>query len=301
MNILLLGHSFRNVIRLIQLASGIWHLRLWCAVICDPGAKKSPALAAATRPLREAQRDLQRAYQKACAASDTPDRPRMQQRFTVNTTREGLTALLEDNPRGLALIADELASWVLSLNQYRRGKGNDRQFWLSLWSGAELLVNRARDRGRPTAYVRAPMLTVLGCLPPAALDQLQEEVNREDGFVHRILLSWPDPAPFGWTDAEPDRVAQESYAKLFRRLWALELPLDPETGDVRPRLLNWTEKGRLPWVAFVNRLAQDLTHPVFPPCLRGPWAKIRGLRRSSGAGPSFLSRYDARDSSGRGR
>jgi len=127
--------------------------RLWCAVVCDPGSKKSPALAAATAPLREAQRELQRNYRAAlgaCESALAPGaglarqcRPRMRQLFTGDTTREGLTALLEDNPRGLALIADELSAWVLSLNQYKRGKGDDRQVWLSLWSGAELLVNRA--------------------------------------------------------------------------------------------------------------------------------------------------------------
>jgi hypothetical protein len=27
------------------------------------------------------------------------------------------------------------------MNQYRRGKGNDQQYWSSLWNGAEILVN----------------------------------------------------------------------------------------------------------------------------------------------------------------
>lgn len=260
--------------------------RLWCAVVCEPGAKKSPALAAATRPLRDAQRQFQRDYQaahrtyeavrRAPGGEPLPTPPRMRQCFTADTTREGLTALLEANPRGLALIADELSGWALSQNQYKRGKGDDRQFWLSLWSGGELLVNRARDRGRPTAYVSQPMLSVLGCLPPAALGQLRAEKDGADGFSDRILFSWPDAAPSGWTDAEPDPAAEEAFAELFRRLLALDLPSDPATGEVRPRVLGWTEAGRRAWVGYINRLADDLNRPTHSEILRGPWAKLEG-------------------------
>jgi hypothetical protein len=260
--------------------------RLWCALVSDPGTKKSPALAAATRPLREAQHQLQRDYEVAWRAYETVRRerpqqgsqgaPRMAQLFTADVTREGLTALLEHNPRGLILIADELAGWALSQNQYRRGKGDDRQFWLSLWAGAELLVNRARDRGQPTAYVRLPMLSVLGCLPPAALGQLRDEAGRDDGFADRVLFSWPEPIAYQWSDAEPDPATEAAYAEMFQRLRALELPTDNATGEVYPRVLNWTTGGRSAWVSFVQRLASEINDSAFPRELRGPWAKLEG-------------------------
>jgi hypothetical protein len=259
--------------------------RLWCAVVCAPGTKKSPALAAATRPLREAQRQLQRAFQAECTAVDTsavscPGRlrpaPRMQQLFTGDTTREGLTALLQDNPRGLALISDELSGWALSLNQYKRGKGDDRQFWLSLWSGSEILVNRARDRGRPTAYVPAPMLSILGCLPPAALKQLLDPPACEDGFADRILFSWPTAASYGWTEAVVEPRVEKSYQALFHQLLNLAGSIDPLTGEEQPVVLGWTDPGRRAWVAYAEQLAATLNSPEHPPQLRGPWAKMEG-------------------------
>jgi hypothetical protein len=143
--------------------------RLWCASVCEPGPKKSPALAAATAPPRNAQRELERGYRASlgvCESAQDPgagltrqDWPRMRQLFTGYTTLEGLTGLLEDNARGLALIDDELSAWALSLIQYKRGKGNDRLFWISLGRGAGMLVNRAGDRGRPTAYIPNPQAT----------------------------------------------------------------------------------------------------------------------------------------------
>lgn len=260
--------------------------RLWLLSIAPPGTKKSPALAAAIRPLREAQSDLHDAFRQQCNARAHEERasspaalaapPRLQQLYTSDTTREGLTALLADHPRGLALIADEGSGWIRSLNQYKRGKGDDRQFWLSLWSGSPLMVNRARDRGRPTAYVAAPMLSVLGCLPPTALRQLQEEAGREDGFIDRILFSWPDPVPYCWTDVEPEPIAQQAYTEMFRRLLALEVPMGPGTREVRPCLLGWTEGGRRAWLDYVRQLATDLNDPSLPSTLRGPWAKLEG-------------------------
>jgi len=65
--------------------------------------------------------------------------------FTTDCTREALCDLLRENPRGLLVHRDELAGWARSLNQYKGGKGNDKQFWLNLWSGEPVAVNR---RGR---------------------------------------------------------------------------------------------------------------------------------------------------------
>lgn len=253
--------------------------RLWCAIICDPGAKKSPALAAATRPLREAQRDCQRAFlaaEKNYEAHPAGPPPVMQQLFTSDTTREGLTSLLSNSRRGIALLADELSGWVHRLYQSRRGRSDDRQFWLSLWSGAEILVNRARARRQPTAYITQPMLSVLGCLPPAALGHLQDDAAGADGFIHRVLFSWPERVPSGWSEAEPAAAVRAAYDELFRRLLAQEVPLQPGTGEVAPRLLRWSPAGKETWVEYVRRLAADLNQAVLPEFLRGHWAKLEG-------------------------
>jgi hypothetical protein len=102
------------------------------------------------------------------------------------------------------------------------------------------------------------------------------EAGREDGFIDRILFSWPEPVPYGWTDAEPDRASQEAYAEFFQKLLALDMLADPGTGEARPRVLGWTDSGRRPWVDYVNRLAADLNSGAHPPALRGPWAKMEG-------------------------
>jgi hypothetical protein len=64
------------------------------------------------------------------------------QLYTTDATLEALIQLLHQNPRGLLFVRDELTAWVLGMNQYRGGRGADRQQWLSLWNGADLIVHR---------------------------------------------------------------------------------------------------------------------------------------------------------------
>jgi hypothetical protein len=266
--------------------------RLWCAIVCDPGSKKSPALAAATRPIKDEQRRLKQRYQeemeehnrkvadwKADKREDKgnkPDEPKMRQVFAADTTREGLAVLLEDNPRGLALIRDELTGWATGLNQYKQGKGDDRQFWLALWSGCEVLVNRASSRGKPAAYVTDPTLSVVGCLPPTVLGQLQDEEGREDGFVHRLLFSWPQRVPLHWSEVEPHPDAVKEYDRLFERLFQLDMPPDEDTGEPAPRRIGWTKEGKQVWVRHVEHIAAELNGDDLPENLHGPWAKLEG-------------------------
>ena len=65
--------------------------------------------------------------------------PMLPQLYTTDATLEALIQLLHHHPRGLLLVRDELTAWVLGMNMFRAGKGNDRQHWLSLWNGPKLL------------------------------------------------------------------------------------------------------------------------------------------------------------------
>jgi hypothetical protein len=267
--------------------------RLWIANVSRPGTKKSPSSSAAMRPVRQAQKRLRKEYaealqvyeqelqgwEEAAAAAkkngetppEKPKPPVERQVFTTDTTREALADLLNENPRGLLLHRDELTGWARSLNQYKGGRGDDRQFWLSLWSGEAVVVNR---RGRKV-YVDDPFICVSGNLPPEVFGELNDECGREDGFIHRLLFSWPATVRPGWTDVEPAPETLDAYGAFFESLFRLEADRD-EDGDPRPRTLRFTPDGKRIFVTFVNRLAADLADEAFPDQLRGPWSKLEG-------------------------
>ena len=197
----------------------------------------------------------------------------MAQVFTTDATLEALAALLHQNPRGLAFVRDELTGWARAMNQYRSGRGADRQAWLSFWSGAQVIVNR-KSLKEPLV-LPDPFISVAGCLPPDVLGELADERGREDGFLHRILFSFPDPIQNKWTDRSVGAKTVAGYCQVFEGLFALQSTQDDQ-GRSRPTVLELTPEGKSLFVEWVNRLHAEMAEPNFPDHLRGPWSKLEG-------------------------
>jgi hypothetical protein len=176
---------------------------LYGAVVAETGTMKTPALEKATAPLIKAQ---------------TPER----RTWVSDVTVERLAHLLAENERGLLLKRDELSGWVGSLNQYRRGKGGDREFFLSVWSSSPIAV----DRQNGTAiHVPHPFLPIVGGLPPDVLPRLQEGYG-EDGLSQRMLYAWPTLVPVTWRQDTLSTTVVARYDQLINTL--LTLPVDQE-------------------------------------------------------------------------
>lgn len=293
--------------RVIQVKPG-WEERplLYVAVVADPGSRKSPALDKVTLPLREYQKRLHAEYEwarevywqelsqfeveletwklaskKAAQGKElppeekpaAPEEPVMAQIFTTDATLEALAVLLQKNPRGLIFLRDELTGWVHGMNQYKSGRGADRQAWLSFWNGAQVVVNRKSAKG-PVLLDR-PFVSVVGCLPPDVLGDLADERGREDGFIHRLLFSYPEHLPPYWTEAFITQEAREGYLKVFEALLRLSPSVDAE-GQSSSVVVPFTAIGREVFVGWANAHHKEQTDPLFPENLRGPWAKLEG-------------------------
>jgi hypothetical protein len=205
---------------------------LYVASIADPGASKTPAQRVAFTPIlgeqarlaeghaeerREYERERRRydALQKRERANqDPPDKPVYPRTWVDNTTVEALVPILRDNPRGICLIQDELSGWIASFNQYK-GKGNDKQFFLSLWSNAPVQVDR-KTYDIPD-FVSSPFATLFGGIQPGRLGDLVD--GREDGFVDRFLLSYPDSHVSRPTFEGISPKARDTYHSLIRDLY----------------------------------------------------------------------------------
>jgi hypothetical protein len=121
--------------------------------------------------------------------------------------------ILTENPRGVVLVRDELAGWVLAMNQYREGgKGADQQFWLSAWSGANVTVDRKGTHAAGPLRVRHPFVGVVGCRPARR--------GREDRCALRIL-TWPlrSKRP---TRATRSHGKQEATGQRSKTAWVID-------------------------------------------------------------------------------
>jgi Protein of unknown function (DUF3987) len=291
-----LGTAIGNA-RTIELKPG-WQerARIFSAVVADPGSLKSPVLALVLAAVYAQQARRKQHYDAAIQDYDTallqyerdlavwkrakaangepPDplgEPVLQHVYTTDATVEALAAMLEHNRYGVLFARDELTAWVRSLNQYKGGKGADRQYWLSFWNGAPIKVDRKSRKG--PIVVQDPFLGVAGCLPPDVLGELSDERGREDGFVHRILFVFPDPQPVIWTETGLQPGTRAAYAAVVERLWSLPPIFDGTPG---PGVRTFTAAGKTAWVEWISAHFAELNALDLAEGLRGPWGKMQG-------------------------
>jgi hypothetical protein len=197
----------------------------------------------------------------------------MEHVYVTDVTTECLAPILARTARGVLVVRDELTGWVSALNQYRGGKGADRQFYLSCWSGEPAKVDRKSDRGE-SLIVTDPFLSVIGCLPPAKLAALEAGSEGEDGFLDRILFVFPAPVRqrrWSWSGLAPE--TEQIWEDVVSRLYALEIDRDEHDAPV-PVVLDLAPEARQAWEAWYNAHAAEAEAPDFPEALIGPWSKL---------------------------
>jgi hypothetical protein len=261
---------------------------LYIALVAPPGSKKSPVLkllAAALyridRVLRERYEREREAYERALEETRKGEGPRPREpvpgHLTLDdATRESVAQIHAENPRGLALVLDELAGWFLSFDAYRNGKGSDRQFWMSLNTGS--LVKVTRKGSREPVIVRRPCVSVVGAITPAKLRGLAQ--GEDDGWSDRILFSFPDDfsGDESWSDEEVSAEALSDWEAVVDRLWSRETVPDEADGRPRPFFVGFTEGGRAAWAAWVNAHRREKASlRSEAPHLVGPWSKFEGF------------------------
>jgi hypothetical protein len=243
-----------------------------------PSSGKSPALDAVARPLWQIDEDLHETCRRLKAAFDEameaynrapkdekpprPTRPVIESAMLDDTTTEAVAPHLANNPRGLLVSRDEGSAWVASLNQYKNGRGSDRQFWLSALFGKPVRVDRKGNPDLEPIRIPHPFLSVLGNLPPSMLSELQEQKGRVDGFVERILFACPDPRPRSyWTDdGIPDGIAA-GWAEVIRPLRAR--PMTVSEGKPQPLAIGFTDEAKAAWVAWYNAHVDEVNAPEY--------------------------------------
>ncbi len=246
---------------------------LYLAIIAPPGAAKSPALKLAMWALDVLQRRAMERYRDELAAyevdmerwktrkveerGDKPAKPVLRHYFSSNLTLEALVGMMEHSP-GVAIIRDEILSWVRSMDQYRGGKGSDRQEFLSLWASQTIKADR---KGGEPIYRPYPVAAVIGGVQPDYVGELHDEAQRRDGFVERLLPIVLDVGAARWTEVTID---QERFTDLLTVFEKLDrLPLADVDGDPMKSVgiaVELTTDAKDLWVAWFNENAAVTEH-----------------------------------------
>ena len=263
---------------------------LYVACVADPGSLKTPALSLAASPVYQQQQRYEQTYQDALteyqaaeagylrdmeaykknktnSIPEKPVEPVRQRTWTADVTTERLAGLLKENPHGMIIIRDEISAWIKSFNQYKGGKGSDKQFYLSAWSGEPLAVDR---QGKDPLLIQHPFLSVVGCIPPDVLPDLDEDC-REDGFLHRLLFVYPDSVPVRWTEVAISDTAKQGYHELIGKLYGLQPNLDGS-----PVVLRFSRKAKELFVKWHDMHCTEQEDLTLPGLVRGAYSKLKG-------------------------
>lgn len=215
---------------------------LWGAIVAGPGLMKSHAIGVALAPVKvlaedaaeDHERDERRNEIEKIATKAEIDA--LKRRASVNRTEleslmaryhaqqqperryttsdptvEKLGILMNENPRGILLIRDELSGWLDAMR--KQGREGDRSFYLEAWGGdSSYTVDRV---GRGTLRIASMCLSVIGAIQPGRIQQHVAGAvsggQDADGLLQRVqLLVWPDTLP-EWRrcSGEPDEHARE--------------------------------------------------------------------------------------------
>jgi hypothetical protein len=158
------------------------------------------------------------------------------------------------------------------MDQYKGGKGSDRQHWLSLWSNDEVVVDRKARYGEPIILGK-PFVSLFGGIQPAMLRELGGAM--EDGLMDRFLFAYPAARHIRFSEKEISEEAELIYASLYRRLSYLTLAQD-DYGDPNPKAVKLTFEARRRFAQAVDTLGAEIMEPGFPTRLEGVWSKLRG-------------------------
>lgn len=174
---------------------------IWMSLVGKAGIGKTPSINNVIFPLQKINsREIKKYFKEFekfefynnLSKKDQKDYPEVQKpikkQFIANDiTLEALVDLHEESDNSVGVFKDELAGWLKDMNKYRAG--SDLEFWLSCWSGKSVSLNRLTRKG---SFIDKPMIPVLGGIQPDIFNNFYTDENKSNGFMDRMLLSFPD-------------------------------------------------------------------------------------------------------------
>ncbi|MDB2421867.1 YfjI family protein [Paracoccaceae bacterium] len=232
---------------------------LWGGVVARSGAKKSPCISIATKPIQNIEQGLDQDYQLAHSfylsakkqydtsaknskgsspTGPAPVEPKRQRAIVQDASYQKVTQMMSDSPCGLLGLYDEIAGLIASWDS--NGQETARSFYLTAWNGNQPYTVDRIERG--TSRIERAFLCIVGGVQPSVLAQYIQGAKSggkgNDGLVQRFqLLTYPD---LDTGLKEVDRAADETAEKAaynaivdLRSLNAAKLGLEPLNGDNR--------------------------------------------------------------------
>lgn len=239
---------------------------LWIAIVGKAGIGKTPAINNIIFPLEKINNKEIKNYIKKQEEFDAysnmskteqeqyPEvkKPKKNQFLANDITVEALVDLHQQNENAVGVFKDELAGWFKDMNKYKQG--SDLEFWLSTWSGKSVNLNRITRAG---SFVSKPLIPILGGIQPSIFNQFYTDENKDNGFLDRILLSYPNLEIEKYNmDEMSDNILSwysDNIISFFEKI-KLSITEVNEDGNIKPIKVRFNKEANKEWIRIFNNI-----------------------------------------------
>lgn len=238
----------------------IEHPILWLAIIGGPSQKKTPCLNMGKEILNEFNQILstnfetelseynrnkeyykrqKEKYKEAIKKGENmelpiePEKPMKPRLMTQDITKETLAYLMNINSKfhlGLAIYVDELAGFIKSWNQYKRGGGNDKEYFLASWSRERQNIVRKSDK---SDYTFDASHNIVGGIQPKVLYEtlFGKGIECYNGMIERWLYCCSEHKETGFLYNSDEEYDLSPFTEICKKIFS-NVVLNPEIRHV---------------------------------------------------------------------
>lgn len=191
---------------------------LWVAIIGENGTMKTPIINFSYQYLIKKDKESMLEYSAELEEFNedkTLPKPKEKNYIILTHTTESIIKKHKGNPKGLALLQDELSGWLNGFNKYTKG-GNDRDLALQMWNGNPMKTSL---KNSDTEYIANPCVNVIGGIQPSKLKLISNKESREEGFLQRFLLVRQYPTMHLESEEEVSQDLIDSMLILFDKVF----------------------------------------------------------------------------------
>jgi hypothetical protein len=241
---------------------------LWIALVGKAGIGKTPSINNIIRPIeKENQNEIKRFYEQLekyeyfeslskeeKKTAEHVFKPVKSQFIANDITIEALIQMHQESKNAVGVFKDELAGWFKDMNKYK--EGSDLETWLSSWSGKSINVNRVNFSSN--AFLPQPFMPVLGGIQPSILNNFYTDENKDNGFIDRVLLCFPDLKVNKYNDNEMSYDIIDWYNNSIINLYRLvkkDLQINNDL-QIEPFVFRFSKEAKKEWKRIFNKITK---------------------------------------------
>lgn len=239
---------------------------IWIAIVGRAGIGKTHNIQAITFPINDINDREVRRYAEQYAKfvkyqalsknekryAEEIEEPKKTQFVVGDVTLEALFELHEQNKNAIGVLRDELSGWIKDLNKYR--PGSDLETYLSCWSNQQIMLTRKTSK---SSYVPNAFVPIIGGVQPSILSLHYTPENKDNGFIDRILLCYPELEVERYNESEMDESLLNWYKEYIVGLFDVirnKIVKYDEFGNILSELIQFTPESKKEWVRIFNKI-----------------------------------------------